>query len=304
MDRSSLLALAIVSLFTFLPISESLAQMMEEDKEKFETSLRWLENNLSYVYQNKSTDEWWNNSFFYNRVTQEINIKNASSDVPHGTDKNVYFDRKVNLNDLDVTSLRIEEVKKNKGRIVKGKVLHIDAIGKNQRIQKLYNGKPSFKEFFLQISFPSSNDSLFAKAEDCKMHFENILLLGTKIYPAPDSLTNTNTLFARMPGKYKGSDLSTCEVEELFPHSLEMKFYRGDKLYKKSVISYDESNHHFIYWMVNVAGSSHFELNLHFENELNLESNAQNYQLTFPNSHSFSIIDQGQNVTYNRIDFQ
>lgn len=304
MDRSSLLALVILFVFTLLPFSNSHAQMQEADQESFDESVRWLESNLSYVYQNKSTGEWWNNTFIYLPESQEINIKNASSDLPNGTDKNVYFDRRVDLNDLDVTSLRIEEVKKNKGRIVKGKVLQIDAIGKKQRIQKLYNGKPSFKEFFLQISFPSANDSLFAKAEDCKKHFENILKLGSKIYPTADSLSNTNTFFDKIPGKFKGSDQSVCEVEELFPHSLEMKFFRGDKLYKKCVISYDESNHHFIYWMVNVAGSSHFELNLHFEDQINLESNAQNYKLTLPSSHAFTIVDQGQSINYSRTDFK
>ncbi|MEO9964593.1 MAG: hypothetical protein ABJF11_02320 [Reichenbachiella sp.] len=279
------------------------AQMPEEDKAQFDSSIKWLESNLAYVYENKSTGVWWNNNFFYSPSEQQINIKNASSDVPNATDKNVYFDRIVKLNELDIASLRVENMRTDKGRIVKGKVLHIDAIGKQKRIQKLYNQKPSFKEFFLQISFPESNDSLIAKAEECKEHFETILRLSAKVYPTQDSLVNTNYLFDLIPGTYEGSDKSICVIEELFPHSLELKFSRNGKLYKKSVISYDESNHHFIYWMVNVAGSSHFELNFSFDTTLNLEANAQNYRLTFPSSNLFSIEDEGVSVAYSRTDF-
>lgn len=281
----------------------TMAQMPEQDREQFEASISWLKTNLAYVYHNESTGEWWNNNFFYNPKNQEINIKNASSDVPNTTDKDVYFDRIVNLKELDMASVRIEHAYSDKGRIVKGKVLHVDVIGKTKRIQKLYNGKPSFKEFFLQVSFPAANDSLFARADDCKKHFETILRLSSKVYPAPDSLTNTNAIFDLIPGSYKGSDKSRCDITELFPHSLELKFFRAEKLYKKSVISYDESNHHFIYWMVNVAGSSHFELNLQFENEIELEANAESYKLTFPSSNEFSILDAGSTVKYNRTGF-
>ncbi|MEP1779137.1 hypothetical protein [Reichenbachiella sp.] len=303
MDCKKHTAKILIFIVSLVFIDTAMAQMPNEDKKQFEESIKWLETNLAYVYQNKSTGEWWNNNFFYNPENQEINIKNASSDVPNATDKDVYFDRIVNLKELDMASVRIDHAYSNKGRIVKGKVLHVDVIGKTKRIQKLYNGKPSFKEFFLQVSFPAANDSLFAKADQCKKHFETILQLSTKVYPAVDSLQNTNYLFDLIPGLYNGSNNSRCEIVELFPHSLELKFFRNDKLYKKSVISYDESNHHFIYWMVNVAGSSHFELNLDFENNIKLEANAENYKLIFPNSNQFSILDEGATVDYNRIGF-
>ncbi|WP_139793987.1 hypothetical protein [Reichenbachiella faecimaris] len=278
-------------------------QMPVEDQQKFDKSIEWLQTNLAYFYQNPSTGQWWHNNFLYSSDKKEINIKNSSSDTPNKTDKDVYFDRIVNLRDLDLASVRIEEIRSNKGRIVKGKVVHIDAIGKTQRIQKLYNGAPSFMEFFLQFPFPKSDDKMYLKAEDCKRHFETVIDLASKVYPAVDSLDNTNYIFDLIPGTYDGSDQSRCEIIELFPHSLELKFYRGAKLYKKSVISYDESNHHFIYWMVNAAGSSHFELNLHFQDEINLEANAKDYLLKFPNSNQFSIFDRGSTVNYNRTGF-
>lgn len=301
-NRNNICAIILLSIWLG-SYDQAKAQMPAEDKEAFEMSIKWLETNLAYVYKNKSTGDWWNNNFFYNPENHEINIKNASSKVPNTADKDVYFDRIVNLKALDIESIRIEPVYSNKGRIVKGKVLHIDAIGKSQRIQKLYNGKPSFKEFFLQVSFPAANDSLIAKVEDCKKHFETILRLASKVYPATDSLQNTNAIFDLLPGSYNGSDGSRCEIVELFPHSLELKFYRSNKLYKKSVISYDESNHHFIYWMVNVAGSSHFELNLTFQAELKLAAFEESYRLTFPNSNQFSILDGGSNISYNRTGF-
>ncbi|MEP2024625.1 MAG: hypothetical protein ABJH98_10245 [Reichenbachiella sp.] len=279
------------------------AQMPEDDQLKFDESMGWLQENLAYFYQNPSTGQWWHNNFLFNSKNGEINIKNSSSDKPNTTDKDVYFDRIVNLRDLDLASVRIEEIRSNKGRIVKGKVVHIDAIGKTQRIQKLYNGAPSFMEFFLQFPFPKSDDKMYDKAEDCKKHFETVIELSSKVYPDADSLVNTNYIFDLIPGKYEGSDRTRCEIVELFPHSLELRFYRDEKLYKKSVISYDESNHHFIYWMVNSAGSSHFELNLQFGQEISLEANAKDYMLNFPNSNQFSILDRGSTIDYNRTGF-
>lgn len=290
-------------LFSFLLSMTAQSQMTEEDQGKFDESMKWLEDHLVYVYQNPSTGMWWHNNFLFNSKSMELNIKNSSSETPNRTDKGVYFDRIVNLRDLDLNSVRVDDIWSNKGRVVKGKVLVIDAVGKSQRIQKLYNGAESFKEFFLQFPFPQANEDLYEAADDCKMHFETIIELASKVYPAEDSLQNTNKLFDLIPGTYEGSDQSRCEIVELFPHSLELKFFRVDKLYKKSVISYDESNHHFIYWMVNAIGSSHFELNLNFENEINLEANAGDYLLKFPNSNQFSIFDEGSTVRYNRTGF-
>lgn len=291
-------------LFFFFMISQvSLSQTTEEDEIKFNESISWLESNLAYVYQNSSTGKWWHNNFLYNAEKQSINVKNSSSDTPNRVDKGVYFDRIVNIRELDLNSIRIEEIRSNKGRVVKGKVVHIDAIGKEQRIQKLYNGSPSFKEFFLQFPFSQSDDDYNEKANECKQHFQTVIELASKVYPATDSLENTNRIFELIPGSYNASDDTRCEVVELFPHSLELKFFRADKLYKKSVISYDESNHHFIYWMVNSAGSSHFELNLHFDNVIRLEANAKDYLLNFPNSNQFSILDAGSSIKYHRTGF-
>ena len=294
--------ICLLLFFTLLSLT-SFAQSREEDEMAFKESMKWLETNLEYVYQNSETGKWWHNNFLYNPKSKDLNIKNSSSDVPNRVDKGVYFDRLVSLRDLDLESVRIEDVYSNKGRVVKGQVVLIDVIGKEQRIQKLYNGKESFKEFFLQFPFPRADDS-DKKAQECKRHFEKVIELVTKVYPSVDSLENTNYFFNLIPGKYDATGGFRCEIVELFPHSLELRFYRNDELYKKSVISYDDLNHHFIYWMVNAVGSSHFELNLHFEEEINLESNAGDYKLTFPNSNQFSIRDEGKLINYNRIGFK
>ncbi|MDW3211006.1 MAG: hypothetical protein R8N23_14110 [Reichenbachiella sp.] len=295
----------LIGLIIFLLVVPKIVfgQTREEDQEKFNESIQWLESNLAYVYQNPSTGKWWHNNFLYNAEKQSINVKNSSSDTPNRVDKGLYFDRIVNLRDLDLASIRIEEVKSNKGRVVKGKVVHIDAIGKTQRIQKLYNGAPSFKEFFLQFPFPKSDEDFSERAEDCKRHFETVIRLASEVYPAEDSLKNTNYIFDLIPGTFKGSDNSTCEIVDIFPHSMELRFKRDGKLYKKSVISYDEHNHHFIYWMVNAAGSSHFELNLHYETEIFLEANSKDYRFNFPNSNHFSILDRGTTINYHRTGF-
>lgn len=302
-SSTRIITILIFTILTLLSPSVQ-SQTKEEDQKSFAESMKWLESNLEYVYQNPETGQWWHNNFLYNSSTQELNIKNSSSHMPNRVDKGVYFDRLVSLRDLDMASVQVEDVYSNKGRVVKGKVVHIDVIGKEQRIQKLYNGKASFKEFFLQFPFPKTDDGLYEKAEDCKKHFETVIRLVSKVYPATDSLQNTNYFFDLIPGKYEGTGNSRCEIVELFPHSLELRFYRNEELYKKSVISYDESNHHFIYWMVNAVGSSHFELNLHFEKEINLESNAGDYKLTFPNSNQFTIRDEGKLISYNRTGFK
>lgn len=291
-------------LFVCLLFSQSLrAQSPEDDQTKFREAIQWLETNLAYVYQNPSTGKWWHNNFLYNPDQQSINVKNSSSDTPNRVDKGLYYDRIVKLRDLDLESVRVEEIRSNKGRVVKGKVLVIDAIGKTQRIQKLYNGDPSFMEFFLQFPLPKANEDLYEKADLCKKHFETVIDLAAKVYPAADSLDNTNYFFDLIPGTYDGSDGTRCEVVDIFPHSMELRFYRGQDLYKKSVISYDDINHHFIYWMVNSAGSSHFDLNLSFSKEIKLSANSMDYVLTFPNSNHFSILDSGSNIEYNRTGF-
>lgn len=216
----------VLILFLLVVPMLSQGQTQEEDQKKFNESIKWLESNLAYVYQNPSTGKWWHNNFLYNADEKSINIKNSSSDTPNRVDKGVYFDRIVNLRDLDLASIRVEEVKSNKGRVVKGKVVHIDAIGKTQRIQKLYNGAPSFKEFFLQFPFPKSDDNLDEKTEDCKKHFETVIRLASEVYPAADSLKNTNYIFDLIPGTFKGTDNSSCEIIELFPHSMELRVFK------------------------------------------------------------------------------
>jgi len=295
----------ILILFTLLTASVSpvFAQATIQDEGKMKEAIEWLENRLSYSYQNKSTGEWWNNKLFFDAKSKEINIKNSSSDIPNGASKNVYYDRKVLLTQLDMRSVRIEKVAQGGGRIPKGKVVKVNVIGNEKSIRKSYNGKASSDEYFLQVSFPEYDSSLYMLAEDCKKYFTMAIDMASRIYPTSDSLENTDLIFNTLPGSYTGLDGSVCHVSELFPYTLELQFFRQDKLYMKNIFKYDQPKHRFSYWVIDAEKGDNHAVELETSNQVRLENKKEKFMVTLISLHQFSIEDNGVAVEYFRSKF-
>jgi hypothetical protein len=269
----------------------------------FDESIQWLEKHLSYSYLNKSSKKWWNNSLSFEKNTGTVVIRNSSSDVPNGVDKNVYYGRSVKLTDLDFRAVKIIENKQDKGRISKGKMIQIDVIGRNKKIQKTYNGRASIKESFIRFPITEENDSLYTNIELCKSYFEQAIALKSKVTNSGDSLENTSRFFKTITGSFDTEEGSACLIDELFSNTLEFQFRREGTLYKKSVVSYDEPNHHFIYWMVNAAGSSHHFLDLIQSETLELVSLSGDFKIQLHGMNHFTIYDEGEELEYYRSDF-
>jgi len=295
----------ILILFILLAFSVTsvLAQATIQDEGKMNEATDWLEKRLSYSYQNKSTGEWWNNKLFFDARSKEINVKNTSSDIPNGASKNVYYDRKVLLTELDVRSVRVEKVEKGDGRIPKGKVVKVNVIGNEKRIKKSYNGKASSDEYFLQISFPESDSSLYALAEDCKKYLTMAIDMASRVYPTPDSLQNTNLIFNTLPGNYTGVDGSVCQVLALFPYTLELQFSRQDKLYMKNLLKYDPASHKFSYWVIDAAKGENHPVELETSNWVRLENKTEKFVFTLISFHQFSLEEDGMVMEYFRSEF-
>ncbi|MEQ6117930.1 hypothetical protein [Reichenbachiella sp. MALMAid0571] len=298
--KKNILILFVLSVAS---VSSGFTQATIQDEGKMKEAIEWLENRLSYSYQNKSTGEWWNNKLFFDVGSNEINIKNSSSDIPNGASKNVYYDRKVLLTELDMRSVRIEKVEQGDGRIPKGKVVKVNVIGNEKKIRKSYNGKASSDEYFLQISFPESDSSLYALAEDCKRYFMMAIDMASRIYPTSDSLQNTNLIFNTLPGSYLGVDGSVCQVIELFPYTLELQFFKQDKLFMKNLLKYDPSSHRFNHWVIDAAKGDNHLVELETSNWVRLENKIEKFVVTLISLHQFSIEDNSIVMEYFRSGF-
>ena len=55
------------------------AQATYEDSARFESTIEWLEDKLTYNYYNETDDEWWINRFTFNDHSETVTIKNINS---------------------------------------------------------------------------------------------------------------------------------------------------------------------------------------------------------------------------------
>lgn len=292
--------IALILLLSIAVASPTLGQATIQDKGKFNEAIQWMEEHLTFSYKNESTNKWWNNRLFYEVKTNSINIKNSSSKIPNGADKLVYYDRRAFLKELDLTSVRVEKVGQGDGRIPSGKVVKVDIIGNEKRVTKLFNGKSSFKESSLQFAFPDSDSSLYQLADKCQKYLSWAIEFASRVYPLENNQQNLKELYSILPGTYRNTTDSTCEVIKLFPYTLEFRFLTQGELYKKSLVNYDVDNNGFSYWEIEESKSSQYSLELKAIENIELTNKAEKFSITLISLNQFNINIDGNLVEYYR----
>jgi hypothetical protein len=291
-------AIALLVFLSLALASPTLGQATIQGTGKFNEAIQWMEEYLAFSYKSKSTNKWWNNRLFYEAKTNSINIKNSSSKIPNGVDKLVYYDRRAFLKELDLTSVRIEKTGQGDGRIPPGKVVKVDVIGNEKRVTKLFNGRSSFKESTLQFAFPESDSSLYQLAEKCKKYLSWAIEYSSRIYPYGDAQQNLKQLYSILPGTYRGTNHSTCEVIKLFPYTLEFQFLKQGQLYKKGLVNYDVTNNRFVYWTVEETKSSQCSLELRAIENIELTNKAEKFSIALISQNQFNV-----NVDENFVEY-
>ena len=166
------------------------AQDKVDDQELLNQTISWLEKKININYYNAQSQIWWTNRFFFNPDTRIVNIKNTSSDNPSFLERGTYYDRKVNITDLDASSIEVYDVDEDQGRIVYGQVVQVNVIGNKKKIQRTKNSLKSFNEFFLQIPVPHTFDSTRVTADSIKVKLALAIGLASKIKPNAVSYTH------------------------------------------------------------------------------------------------------------------
>ena len=103
------------------------AQATYEDSARFESTIEWLEDKLTYNYYNETDDEWWINRFTFNDHSETVTIKNINSPEIEAVSDKTYLQLNFRLEELNPFTIQVQKNTSNAGRLVKGKVIR----GKN-----------------------------------------------------------------------------------------------------------------------------------------------------------------------------
>ena len=118
------------------------AQATYEDSARFESTIEWLEDKLTYNYYNETDDEWWINRFTFNDHSETVTIKNINSPEIEAVSDKTYLQLNFRLEELNPFTIQVQKNTSNAGRLVKGKVIR----GKNQGPDKYYGSLGQFSQ--------------------------------------------------------------------------------------------------------------------------------------------------------------
>ncbi|WP_421764485.1 hypothetical protein [Ekhidna sp.] len=194
------LLVILITSITFLPVK---SQNLEDDEVRFKSAIDWLDTKLNYIYYDDVGEKWWTNTFYVNE-NKEVTLKHIASKNPNTANirNKTYTIRTFQIQNINPESLKISDVKKTKGRIVKGKMLELRTFGFQNLIHKTINGKRASSTSFLYLSFPRVlEDSISNYAEIVKEKFQEAIISSTQIYPFGDS-RDIATIFSCLQGNF------------------------------------------------------------------------------------------------------
>ncbi|MEQ8629508.1 hypothetical protein [Ekhidna sp.] len=270
-----------VSLFS----SVMLAQSPEQDEIQFQSAVDWLGSKLNYVYYDDVGEKWWSNTFYVND-NREITIKHIASDKPNTANirSKTYTIRTFRIQDINPKSLKITEVAKTKGRLVKGKMLELRTYGFQDLIHKTINNRRGSSTSFLFLSFPEVlNDSISNYAEIVKQKFEQAILASTKVYPS-NTASDSKTIFNILEGNFKSDEGHLWNAQKVKPDVLKIDQGTGNIEY----FGFDQDQQQFYLLDINSDGVQTQFYVMNNQDILSLSSTEETV-FTFYTLHSFSF---------------
>ncbi|WP_424961933.1 hypothetical protein [Ekhidna sp.] len=265
--------------------SVMLAQSPEQDEILFQSAMDWLDSKLNYVYYDDVGEKWWSNTFYINN-DREVTIKHIASDKPNTANirSKTYTIRTFRIQDINPKSLKITEVAKTKGRLVKGKMLELRTYGFQDLIHKTINNRRGSSTSFLFLSFPEVlNDSISNYAEIVKQKLEQAILASTKVYPK-NAEGDIKTIFTILEGDFKSDEGQPWNVQKVKPDVLKIDQGTGNIEY----FGFDQDQQQFYLLDINSEGVKIQFYVMSNEGNLSLSSTEETV-FTFHTLHSFSF---------------
>ena len=273
----------VVAFISF--ISASQAQTPEQDEVQFQSAIDWLDSKLNYFYYDNVGEKWWSNTFYINE-NKEVTIKHIASENPHSANirSKTYTIRTFQIQDINPKSLKITDVKKTKGRLVKGKMLELRTYGFQDLIHKSINNRRGSSTSFLFLSFPEAlNDSISNYAEIVKQKFEQAILASTRIYPS-GGIEDVDTIFSVLSGTFLSDDNQSWNIQQLKPNVLKIDRGNGGIEY----LGFDKEREQFYFLDITTDGFKTQYYNISTDATLTLNADGVAV-FTFHTLHSFSF---------------
>ncbi len=228
-----------ITLLIFLIVS--IVEVRGQADSLEEVSLFWMKENLTFDYFNPDQEKWWLNKMEYNLKEGTIHVQNASAVNPKKFREKSWIDRRVFLSHLDPYSISINPVREHKGRIVKGRVLIVDVIHNEKRINKAIDGRKATSESFLQFSIPSTVlDTARGFADSLKFHLTQAIEVQSLLANTGSREENIQLIFQVLRGEFiQGSVIRT--YSSAFKQVIEFQEKSGAKSVRKGYFGYDQS---------------------------------------------------------------
>lgn len=273
------------AVFVYLFASAAIAQSLEEDEIQFRSAIDWLDSKLNYTYYDDASEKWWSNTFYMNN-DKEITIKHIASDKPNSANirNKTYTIRTFQIQDINPRSLKIIDVPKTKGRLVKGKMLELRTYGFQDLIHKTINNRRGSSTSFLFLSFPKIlNDSISNYSAIVKQKLEQAILISTKVYPKRDA-TDIDTIFRVLEGRFKSDDNQVWIGQQVKAGVLKI-----DQGFNRiEYFGFDQDKQQFYLLEVTSKGLQTQLFDINSESNLTLNYSEENV-FTFHTLHSFSF---------------
>ncbi len=236
--RTTFLFLVGIFFFTFGACGQSL-----------EASLKWLEQHLNYQYFNEDQGKWWLNRLNYDAELRVIRIQNTSADHPKDVRNKQWIHRRIVLNHLDPSTITVEEVPENRGRIVKGSVLHLHTLGGDRLIEKTIDGASATAESFLQFAVPASltkENSTFI--DSLEYHLRLAIDLSARVARTGSVAKDAEVVLQLLNGEFDCPGF-TRRYSKVFAQVHEFEDTSGGKVIQKGFFGYDKDEQRFFEWI-------------------------------------------------------
>ncbi len=264
------------------------AQATYEDSARFESTIEWLEDKLTYNYYNETDDEWWINRFTFNDHSETVTIKNINSPEIEAVSDKTYLQLNFRLEELNPFTIQVQKNTSNAGRLVKGKVIRVGAYEKS--IRRVKNGRMATNQSFIYISIPEFlEDSLENYSQNIAQKLEEAIKLSTKMYNRGVD-QNVKVLSKMLYGQFTNESGTKWIIQKVFENSFEIKTYRENDLLELHYLTLGEN------LQVNTIKPDHSGYqNLQLQDDKNLTYSNSQQKIEFISWNEILWSEGGQN---------
>ncbi len=190
------------------------AQSASDDESTVQEAVEWLNTKLNYTYHDGHAQKWWINKFYVNEQ-KEVTIKNTLTGNPRSASirEKTFHTRTFKLQDINPYQIKISEIEKDQGRIVKGKLIDMRTFGRKRNIHHKINDRAGTDVSFVQISLPTFLiDSIADYAESVQAKLQEAIIASTRVYASENIQENKVKIFETMSGSFmndEGDEIQT-----------------------------------------------------------------------------------------------